>query len=700
MFSSNVLPLVFASLLCVPAMVAPLNTSVDSVVTRLALAVFGMHIEDTGKRDAARRERLQAAHIDTTYREYTSKTLLYSGLFAIAGSIVGAYVIVNGFGYLTIPMAKIGATLPESLQFLTETRTLTGLTTGERFLLFLASNATVGLVAGVTTYQVRWWLPRHRADIRERRIEESLPNTIAFIYALSRSGMAFPEVMRTLARNQAAYGAAAEEFTVTVKRMDLAGTDMLSAIREMGRKTPSEGLGEFAENLASVLQSGQDTGEFLRDQYERYHEEAASQQEQSLQLLATLAEGYVSLFVVGPLLFITVLMISGLMGLNSTVGILQLITYFGLPLATLGFMVYLDTHTESLRAASVSTDAETDRGGQFPQTALNVHRTEVDGGTSASTATANARRLEAYNRFRDLRRRFKHPVRTLLERPSVLLYVTIPLGLAWVGVRTGSLASQGAVGPETLDDTVVRATLFVLGTFAVVQEVHRRRTEAIEAAVPNFLDRLASVNEAGMTIINSIGRVANSDLGALDVEIERTWADIQWGADVETALHRFDDRIRTATVSRIVTLVTNAMNASGNLAPVLRIAADDAQATRRLKRDRRHETLTYLIIIYISFFVFLVIIGSLNSILVPALNEALQTTGSAPVENSPLPGVSVDPSAVDRHAYSLVVFHAGLIQGVCSGLVAGQMGEGSVKNGVKHATILLAVAYGLFVVLG
>jgi flagellar protein FlaJ len=33
---------------------------------------------------------------------------------------------------------------------------------------------------------------------------------------------------------------------------------------------------------------------------------------------------------------------------------------------------------------------------------------------------------------------------------------------------------------------------------------------------------------------------------------------------------------------------------------------------------------------------------------------------------------------------------------VCSGLVAGQLGEGSVYDGLKHALVLLVVAYVLF----
>ena len=112
--------------------------------------------------------------------------------------------------------------------------------------------------------------------------------------------MAFPEILRTLARNRAVYGEAAEEVEVAVKGMDLFGLDMLTAIRQMAQQSPSAKFEEFAENLTSVLQSGQSLSSYLDDQYERYREDAKAEQEGFLELLAALAEGYVSLFVVGP----------------------------------------------------------------------------------------------------------------------------------------------------------------------------------------------------------------------------------------------------------------------------------------------------------------------------------------------------------------------------------------------------------------
>ncbi|MDY6959490.1 MAG: type II secretion system F family protein, partial [Halobacteriota archaeon] len=50
----------------------------------------------------------------------------------------------------------------------------------------------------------------------------------------------------------------------------------------------------------------------------------------------------------------------------------------------------------------------------------------------------------------------------------------------------------------------------------------------------------------------------------------------------------------------------------------------------------------------------------------------------------------------DAEFYYRIFFHAALIQGLCSGFVAGQMGEGKVLAGLKHSLIMLTIAYVIF----
>ncbi|MEF8779836.1 MAG: type II secretion system F family protein [Haloferacaceae archaeon] len=684
------------------------DDGLDLLVTRAALAAFGEYVAGTAATTERQRQRLRAAHVGETHRVYAAKTLLYGAVLAGAGSVVGVYVAGYVLSGLALTEAALRAALPPALSFLAPLARLSEIGLGELFVLLAFSGATTGAVLALGTYYLRWELLDRRAEIRAQRIDSTLPRTVAFIYALSRSGMAFPVVLHTLARNERVYGEAARELSVAVRDMETFRTDALTALRETARRTPSANMSEFTENLASILESGQSLSAFLRDQYERFQEEAKAQQEQYLELLSTFAEAYVTTLVAGPLFLVTILVVVGLV-LNDTLPILRLIVYLGVPLGSLAFVTYVGNATESLGApggadapnrppADVARRQATSPpvGGDAGVRSGTGARS--DGGSTAEGRRLAIERLAAYDRFHDLFERAKNPLRVAYRTPSATFILTAPIGVLWVLATAEPTALFDPVGIlAAVDRPVVEATVFAMAVYAGVFELQARRRRAIERAVPDFLDRFASVNDAGMSVVQSLQRVSESDLDELSAELQRTWRDVEWGADVESALYRLERRADSPMISRSVALITNAVHASGDVAPVLTIAADEARATRRLRRERRQVMLTYLIVIYISFLVFLGIVVALTVAFVPAVEgaqfdpELAQPTAGATV------GFVDTITQVDVSAYEELLFHATMIQALFSGLIAGQLGEGTVQSGAKHAVVLLASGYLTFV---
>lgn len=697
----NYVPLVLALLLALPVVLAPVSVHADRVVSRFALLIFGTYANSKGRKRAIRKKQLRAAHLPTTFRTYAAKTMLFSAVLALSGTILGMYVIWLGLALLSIDAATIRTTFPPELHFLADFVGLPSLSVVELFGLMLVTSLTLGVAFAAGTYWTRWWYPQYVADERERRIEASLPRTIAFIYALSRSGMEFPKVLRILSENEGIYGESANEMGVAVRNMDMFGQDMITAIQTTARRSPSSQFKEFSENLASVLQSGRSLSMFLEQQYRDFQEEAEAQQEKLLDLLATLAEAYVTVLVAGPLFLITILVVIGI-AVGDTLEPLQVFVYVILPASNLVFVIYLLSVTDTLSTQQGYEDTEAPVDGLAGVRLVDDAR--ADGGDDHDVANRN--RLDAYRRFRWLRGKLGDPLRTVVERPLTVLWVTVPIALLIVALRLPESLTATGLDVRSFDDVLIQTLLFVVGTFAIAFEVHKRRAEAIESAVPDLLDRLASVNEAGMTVVESIERVRRSELGALDVELDRVWADIRWGADVETALRRFEARLRTSTISRVVTLTTQAMNASGDLASVLRIAAGQAKSDRRLKRARRQEMITYMAVVYIAFFVFLFIIVVLSTVLIPNLPDTgtstvVNGTGASGSGASGVPAVGGvgATGGIDKAEYTLVFFHTTVIQGLLSGFVAGQLSSGDIRTGAKHASILIALAYATFIVL-
>jgi len=693
-------PLIVAAALVGLVFLVPHSRWLDTRVTRVSRQYFSRYVPE----DAPdRRERLRAAYVDETYRSYAAKSYLVTATAAVAGVAFGVY-ITGGLLLLLPTVAAFVESLPSTMAaVLGPLIVVPTLTETQVFAVLTVGGAVIGLIVAGVTYWYRWERPRSHAEVRRRGINEGLPRTVAFVYALSRGGMAVPKVMRTLAENRDVYGHGADEISVAVRQMDLFGQGVVSSVRHVGQRTPSEQFKTFSENLASVLQSGQNLSAFLRDQYERYREEAEDRQEEILELLATIAEAYVTTLVAGTLFLMTILLVFGLTTAN-TLSFLKLLAYLLIPLANVLFIVYLSGKLELLgvgRGSSTGAlrSAISDKHSLPAPTKRSDTAQRTDGGTVDAGDTVSLRRqLATYDRFARIKSVFSQPLQTLLRRPTSILYVTVPVAVASIALRAPRAINGGNVRIRLLDDILVQALLFVLITFAVVWELYSRRISKMEAALPELLDRLASLNDAGMSMVESLERVRESDLGPLSIEVDRIWRDLQYGANIDDALRRFGLRVRTTATTRVVTLLTNALRASGNVGPVLRIAGEQASSELTLRRKRRQQMLTYLVVIYISFLVFLVIIGAIQEVLVPSLPNNVPTPESTDK-------LSVDVTAfarfgnVNKAAYTLVFFHTALAQAVLSGFIGGQIGEGSIKDGAKHAAIMLTLAYIVFLVL-
>ena len=757
------LPALFALGLVGVVVASAVDRRAELLLTRVAVAVFGEYVATREeKRDQQR--RMRAAHVAETHRVFASRTLLYAAIGGVSGGILGVYLIAGLLAALEITGELVRSALPPALGFLAGLTRLSELGPGDLFPLLFLSSATFGAGASLIVYYGRWLLLDQRAYARGGKIEATLPRTVAFVFALSRSGMAFPKVMNTLAENEKVYGEAAEELGVAVREMETLGADPLTALDNLANRTPADNMNEFAGNLSSVLGSGRSLSNFLRGQYERFQEEAESQQEQYLEILSTMAEAYVTVLVAGPLFFITILVVIGLVLGSNTLIILQVIVYLGIPLATFGFAVYVDSISQAdgsteqggdefvdprVAAASAIAVPQADEGssesGGQGGSGMSEPASEptgvTDGGTdepeaTAATATAGTAateaattgaataetattgaatagggdqwadvraRLEAYDTFAALVSKLGRPTTVMRERPVTTLYVTLPIALLWLTARIAAVPADLVAAVRTIDGPVIEATLFVLVGYGVAYEIDKRRTRRIEKVVPDFLDRMASVNDAGVSIVESIRTLSQDDLGALTPHLKQTWQDMQWGADAETALHRLSNRIDSPMISRSVTLVTNAMSASGDVAPVLEIAADEARATQTLRRERRQVMITYLIVIYVSFVVFLAIVVALTEAFVPAIEQA--ELGSAlPSGGGGVGGVGGGALSgiqnVQPGKYILLFYHASAIQALASGTIAGQLGEGDVRDGIKHAAIMLLVTYVAFTIIG
>jgi flagellar protein FlaJ len=278
----------------------------------------------------------------------------------------------------------------------------------------------------------------------------------------------------------------------------------------------------------------------------------------------------------------------------------------------------------------------------------------------------------------------KRPGSTFYEHPEYTLVISLPVALIVFifGMRM-------TWGTPLIDDVIIFTVLILITPPAIAFHKKFTNIDKVEEYLPTFLRDISELSRAGLTLSRSVGTVAKGEYGAMTKEVQQMDSSMSWGISFEQTLSNFAKRVPTPVIVRSVSLINQASRAGGRVSSVLEAAARDAREVKLLERERRGNMLMYVVITYISFFVFIFVIAMLTSTFVPTMAEAAKAAQASGAGSSFIR--SFDPAQ-----YTRLMMHAAVIQGFMSGLVAGQMGEGAVTQGLKHSIILTMIAWVIF----
>ncbi len=287
---------------------------------------------------------------------------------------------------------------------------------------------------------------------------------------------------------------------------------------------------------------------------------------------------------------------------------------------------------------------------------------------------------------------FKHPLQVLTERPENILIVCVPLALLlFVGGFIYMVRLYGVkvlFNSTSVDDFLVFAILIAIVPVALLDLKEQVRVKNLENALPNFFRDLAGMNDSGMTLPTAVHLVAAAEYGTLTPHIRKLDNEMSWGVGFVEALYRFGKGLGTTLADRSVDLIAKASKAGGDVSEVLRAAAKDTFEVVNLQQERSNNMLIYVIIVLVSFAVFLFVIA----ILVSSFLTTMATAGAAAASS----GARGFMGKIDIFIYKRLFSHAAMLQGFFSGLVAGQMGEGRFIAGLKYSAIMLLIAWVTF----
>ncbi|MDI6884250.1 MAG: type II secretion system F family protein [Hadesarchaea archaeon] len=596
---------------------------VEMALGEIAYKMFSWHVR--GKKYYSLQENLRKARMTTTADVYVATVLLTTVLTCVGG-------IVIGFLFSTLLHLELLFSIMVMLM--------------------------LSVILGGLTYLLGISYPGIIAGERGRKVDAALPYTIGFMHAMSRSGASIVDIFRELSARPDV-GELQGEAKAFMRDIEYLGRDPLTALRDLARTTPSAKFKSFLDVLISIIETGGDVTPYFSTKVIELQNVLKEENKTTIASLELMAELYVIMIAFLPLLFLAILIFIGFLpGHSVDVNLLRVLAYGWIPLGSIAFAVMLAT-TSPVRI-----------GGRARPFVLPSPYKTVQLTTGDNRDTALLKQLRGTLWQMKLKRFLSNPFRVFLGSPSYILFFSGPIAVLYF------------LSTPTRTVTLFIAFMIAFVPYAIFYEFRSKRVSQIERALPDFLKSLSSASRSGLTLPRAIAITSSAELGPLTDEVRRARTDIQWGGSASEALGRMEQRVGVSDVAaRTMTLIRKASEAEENISDVVDIALNDVQVRRSIMKERSSSMFVYMLILIITFAVFLITVYFIVS------SYMALPTGELEIGGVKIGGA--DPLTVKT-----LFYHVLLLQGLSAGFIAGQMGSSDMKSGLK-----IAIGMGVMAVL-
>ena len=281
---------------------------------------------------------------------------------------------------------------------------------------------------------------------------------------------------------------------------------------------------------------------------------------------------------------------------------------------------------------------------------------------------------------------------------------------------------------------ILSANLVIIGiiTLTLPYSLYKffefRKVREYEKKFPAFLRDVADSQRAGLSFIQAMQLAGKNDYGELNREIKKINNQLSWNVPLEKVLDSFGNRMSgSKLIVRSLLIITRANKSGGNIEDTMESLANNIEMIKEVREEKSHLLNQQVMMLYAIFFIFLGISIAIIKFLVPLVSLPETGIGLEVIQFSANPCAecltsSQNPACMGCQAFFIVgdAFAFGskeeastyyrslffvmiVIQGVFSGLIAGEIGSESISAGIKHSLIMVfsgAVAFLIFVRIG
>lgn len=605
--------------------------------------------------------------LETIISYITEVVLQYPVLQPIAAAIIGVQTAISESLSQLLPELNLDSLnlIPEEFDIISLIEAASGI------------EITSGLIRMIITFVItplivlsyvgyKMYYPIYIANERKRSVDKKLPQSVLFLYALTKGGLDIGRAMQELGRSEDTYGEMANVFTDITRRAKYSNGDLRESLIKETKNTNHEDLEDFLYGLVSAMDTGSDTVRYLELQTEEFLEQKRDEQESYFSFLDILSEMFVILFVVAPIFILIIQLVSAMTGGFSR-PLTQLVPYLFVPAG--GFVI-------SALLYIIGSSRSGEVGIRLPDS-MHQKRYKTEKGVT----------LREEDSFYD--KIIDNLFNNIAENPYYSLIFTMPIIFIYY-----SIMIQLNVIPlniESITNNMLQVTIYgyyiplviIIGPWTYLYEIHRRKKERVNRQLPVLLENVKEANRRGLTLQESFEAASTTDSTELYQKLSDAINKSSITANLNRALIEFSNDLRIPRLSEAISLLTKANRVSADVSQAVETIADDFNELYKIQRTRQQKAREYVVVVFVSILISALLIISLDIVFFTFITE--QTAAAA--QNTQVDVLSDIPSQFFRRVF----LHSLMTVSLVSGFVAGIMENNNPQNGFKYILIFTTI---------
>lgn len=198
------------------------------------------------------------------------------------------------------------------------------------------------ILAALGSFVILFAYPYDKRRTRKQNIEANLPYALSYMASIIETGISPLSMFEAIGRFDE-YEEVSREASNIVRQTKILGKDLLSVLESYSDKTPSENFRDVLKGMVSIAHAGGSVSSYLRQKYNEIMFKKVLKESEFEKSLDVNENIFTVLLVIAPILFFIIVFLGESMSPGSTpvVSILNLATYLVLPIASIGFIIFL-----------------------------------------------------------------------------------------------------------------------------------------------------------------------------------------------------------------------------------------------------------------------------------------------------------------------------------------------------------------------